>query len=270
MSRFQHLKAVVFDWAGTMIDFGSLAPMGSFVEAFRRFGMEISIEEARGPMGLPKRDHIATLLGDPAISKRWQAAKGRKPGEEEIDALYDVFLPLNRDVVADYAGLVPGAAEMVAALRAEGLKIGSTTGYTRDIMERVLPVAARQGFAPDSLACAGDLPVGRPTPLMMYRTFVDLCVFPAAAVVKVDDTEPGIAEGVAAGTWTVGITDSGNLVGRSLADWQALSGEEQSKLRAAAAARLRVAGAGYVADTVAGLLPILDEIESALAAGRKP
>ena len=50
MSKF---KAVVFDWAGTMIDFGSFAPMGVFVKAFETFGIRASIEQARGPMGKP-------------------------------------------------------------------------------------------------------------------------------------------------------------------------------------------------------------------------
>jgi len=270
MTPFRKLRAVVFDWAGTTIDFGSLAPMGSFVEAYRQFGVAITVDEARGPMGLPKRDHIAALMANPDIARRWQATTGELPGEAAIDSLYEAFLPLNREVVASYATLVPGAAELVAALRARGLKIGSTTGYTRDIMERVTPVAAAQGYAPDNLVCAGDLPGGRPTPLMMYRTFADLGVYPAAAVVKVDDTEPGIAEAVAAGSWAVGITDSGNLVGRSPADWEATSQEERQQLRAAAERTLRAAGACHVVGTVAELMPVLDEIDAALAAGRTP
>ena len=70
-------------------------------------------------------------------------------------------------------------------------------------MERILPAAAAQGYAPDNLVCADDLAEGRPGPLAMYRCFVDLAVHPPEAVVKVDDTEPGIAEGVAAGCLAV-------------------------------------------------------------------
>lgn len=43
-------------------------------------------------------------------------------------------------------------------------------------------------------------------PLAMYRCFIDLCVYPPSSEIKVDDTEPGIAEGVAAGCITVGVT----------------------------------------------------------------
>jgi phosphonoacetaldehyde hydrolase len=258
------LKAVIFDWAGTIVDFGSLAPMGAFVEAFRRFGVEISVAEARVPMGLPKRAHIAALLAEPSIAARWRAANGDLPGTAEIDALYNVFVPLNIDVVTDFAELIPGALDVVAACRGAGLKIGSTTGYVRAIMEKLLPEAAARGYAPDNIVCADDLAEGRPSPLMMYRCFADLGVYPPRAVVKVDDTMPGIQEGRAAGTWTVGLAVSGNGVGLSLSDWEALSEAEQARYRAAATASLHAAGADYVIDSVADLLPVLDKIHRRL------
>lgn len=267
---FTHLKAVVFDWAGTMVDFGSRAPMGAFVEAYARLGVEISIQEARGPMGLPKRAHIAALMADPAIAARWQAAHGHLPADADIDAVYDVFVPLNEAVVTDFADMIPGAVETVALCRARGLKIGSTTGYVRSIMERLTPIAAAAGYVPDNLVCAGDLADGRPGPLMMYRTFADIGVFPPAAVVKVDDTEPGILEGKAAGTWTVGLSVSGNMLGLSLAEWQALGADEQAVLRAGAEARHRALNVDYVIDSVADLMPVLDAIEARMAKGEGP
>lgn len=264
------LKAVVFDWAGTIVDHGSRAPMGAFVEVFRQFGVAISIAEARGPMGLPKWDHIDALLKTPAIAARWQAAHGVVPGAAEADRIYEVFVPLNAQVVTDYADMIPGAVETVAACRARGLKIGSTTGYTREIIANLTPVAAAAGYAPDNLVCAGDLAAGRPTPLMMYRTFLDLGVFPAHAVVKVDDTEPGIAEGLAAGTWTVGVAVSGNAMGLSREEVAALAPAEFAARRDAATATLVRAGAHVVIDSVADLLPVLDEIEGRLMRGERP
>lgn len=257
MERF---KAVVFDWAGTMIDFGSFAPMGVFVKAFGEFGVDVTIEEARAPMGLPKRDHITAMIRVPRIAAAWQAARGAAPTEADIDAVYAVFVPLNEEVVADYAALVPGAAETVAELRRRGLKIGSTTGYTRSIMERVLPLAAEQGYAPDNLVCADDMAHGRPTPINMYQCFIDLGVWPASAVVKVDDTEPGIAEGVAAGCLTVGVSLSGNAVGRTPEELAALPEAEVAALREAAAGKLRAVGADHVIDTVADLPALLDRL----------
>ena len=264
------LRAVVFDWAGTTIDYGSRAPMGAFVEVFKRFNVELSIEEARRPMGLPKWDHIEALVSQPDIAMRWQRAHGKMPTDADVDRIYDVFVPLNTRVVTDYADLIPGTVQTVAELRRRGLKIGSTTGYTREIMAPLLPIAREQGYAPDNLVCAGDLPAGRPTPLMMYRCFADLGVWPAAAVVKVDDTVPGIAEGLAAGSWTVGVAMSGNAFGLSLDEVKALPDAERSARRAKAVLELTQGGAHYVIDSIADLPAVLDLIDDRLASGQRP
>ena len=258
----KHFKAVVFDWAGTTIDFGSFAPMGVFVEAFRRFGVEPTIAEARAPMGAPKRDHIRAMLTAPRLSAEWTREHGADPTEADVERVYEVFVPMNTEVVIDYATLVPGCAEAVDRLRSLDLKIGSTTGYTRSIMERVLPLAAEQGYAPDALVCSDDLPEGRPGPLQMYKCFIDLQVWPAAAVVKVDDTVPGIAEGVNAGCLTVGVALSGNIVGRTPQELAALSAQEMQTLRAQATEVLRAAGAQHVIDTVADLPALLMQLDT--------
>lgn len=265
-----HLQAAIFDWAGTVIDHGSLAPMGVFVKAFARFGVDITIPEARGPMGMAKRDHIRTLMHQPRIAAAWTAAQKTAPDEAAIDRVYEVFVPMNEEVVADYATMIEGAVDTVTALRARGLKIGSTTGYTRSIMARVLPLAAAQGYAPDNLVCAGDLPTGRPTPAMMYRSFLDLGIGPARGVVKVDDTPVGIAEGLNAGTWTVGVALTGNAFGLTPAETAALAPADFAARRAAAVAELARAGAHYVIDTVADLMPVIDAIEGRLARGERP
>jgi phosphonoacetaldehyde hydrolase len=248
-------------WAGTVIDFGSFAPMGAFVETFAKFGVHVTIADARKPMGLPKRAHISAMLSEPHIAARWTAAHGSAPDESAIDKVYDLFVPLNEDVVSDYCTLVPGTLETVAYLRAKGIKIGSTTGYTRSIMERVLPLAAEQGFAPENLICADDLPLGRPTPIGMYKCFLDLMVYPAAAVIKVDDTEPGIAEGVAAGCITVGLTLSGNEAGLTPDELAALSPNERAALHEKIGAKLRAAGADHIIETVADLPQLIDMLE---------
>ena len=264
------LKAAVFDWAGTVIDHGSQAPMGVFVKAFKTFGVDITIAEARGPMGMAKRDHIKTLMAQPRIAAAWAAAQGAAPDEAAIDRVYEVFVPMNVEAVTDYCTMIEGAVPAVERMRARGLKIGSTTGYTRSIMARVLPLAAEQGYAPDNLVCAGDLAEGRPSALMMYRTFLDLGVWPASAVVKVDDTGVGIAEGLNAGCWTVGVALSGNAFGLNAAETAALSPEDFARMKAAAYADLRRSGAHYVIDSVADIDAVLDDIEGRMARGERP
>lgn len=259
MTKF---KAVVFDWAGTMIDFGSFAPMGVFVKAFEKFGITATIEQARAPMGAPKWNHIRAMMDDADIAAQWSAKYGHAPTDADVDKVYEVFVPMNEEVVADYADLVPGATDVIAYLRGKGIKIGSTTGYTRSIMERVLPVAARQGYEPDNLVCADDLPEGRPGPLGMYQCFVDLVAYPPSAVIKVDDTEPGIAEGVAAGCITVGLALSGNFAGKTPEELAALSETEVDALRRHATEKLKAAGADYVIDTVADLPALMEQLEA--------
>ena len=264
------LKAAVFDWAGTTVDYGSRAPMGAFVEVFKGFQVAITVDEARKPMGLPKWDHINALLNDSDIAARWKKSHGGPPKKSDVDRIYEVFVPLNRKVVTNFADLIPGTPETVAELRSLGLKIGSTTGYTRDIMEPLLPLAKKAGYAPDNLVCAGDLAAGRPTPLMMYKCFLDLGVFPAHAVVKVDDTAPGITEGLAAGCWTVGVSVSGNAFGLSLEETKALKKPDFTRRREKAIRDLQICGSHFVIDSIADLMPVIFEIEARLARGERP
>jgi phosphonoacetaldehyde hydrolase len=255
-----HFRAAVFDWAGTMIDFGSFAPMGAFVRAFAEFGIDVSVTDAREPMGRPKRDHIRAMIALPHVQEQWKSQYGSRPGEAAIERVFKTFVPMNEAVVSDYAELVPGAREAAESLRAKGLRIGSTTGYTRSIMKRVLPVAAAQGYSPDNLVCSDDLPEGRPGPLGMYQCFIDLQVYPPATVIKVDDTEPGIAEGVAAGCLTVGVMLSGNYAGLTKKQLAALAPVEVDAIRERAGRSLRDAGADHLIDTVADLPALVDRL----------
>jgi phosphonoacetaldehyde hydrolase len=264
------IRAVVLDWAGTVVDHGSRAPMGAFVRAFARFGVEITIACARAPMGLPKWDHIWAVGTAPPVAAAWRARHGRDFSRDDADAIFAVFEPMTVEAVRDHADLIPGAIEAVAALRARGIRIGSTTGYTRPIMEVLAPIAAASGYAPDTLVCAGDLAAGRPTPLMMYRCFADLGVWPAASVVKVDDTEPGIAEGLAAGCWTVGVALSGNAAGLSAEELAALPQAGRAALRQRASARLAGAGAHLVIDSIAQLPDAVASLSARAERGEQP
>lgn len=265
-----HLKAAVLDWAGTVIDHGSRAPVEGVVQAFAGFGVAISAAEARGPMGLAKHDHIRALLAQPRIAAAWETAQGAAPDDAAIDRIHAAFLPMAADAVAARCQMIQGAVPAIERLRMRGLKIGATTGYSREIMARLLPEAARQGYVPDALVCAGDLATGRPAPLMMYRCFVELGVWPAHAVVKVDDTEAGLAEGLAAGSWAVGVALTGNEFGLSPEETAALAPEAHARLRARAVGRLAAAGAHYVIDSIAEIDPVIDAIEGRLARGERP
>lgn len=261
---------MVVDWAGTVVDYGSRAPIEVFIEAFRRFGLEVTDDEACAPMGLAKRDQIEAMGAMPRIARAWQDAHGRPFGEADVDAVLDAFMALMIETVRGRATLIPGAAEVIAELRGRGFKVGSTTGYTRDVMAPLLPLAAEQGFAPDALVCAGETAEGRPAPLMLYRIFLELGVWPASAYVKVDDTPPGIGEGLAAGCWTVGVALTGNPFGLTLEDAAALPPAEFEARRQTAVRSLQSAGAHLVIDGIADLAAAVDAINGRLARGERP
>uniref|UniRef100_UPI00404728A5 phosphonoacetaldehyde hydrolase n=1 Tax=Yoonia sp. TaxID=2212373 RepID=UPI00404728A5 len=259
MTKF---KAAIFDWAGTTVDFGSFAPMGVFIKAMAQFGIDITIEEARAPMGAAKWDHIQALLQMPRIARQWVETHGKAPNDADVDEVFKVFVPMNETVAADYADLIPGTIETIADLRGRGMKIGSTTGYTRSIMQHVLPVATAQGYSPDNLVCSDDLAEGRPGPLGIYKCMVDLAVYPPAAILKVDDTAPGIAEGVSAGCVTVGLALSGNAVGKTLEELVVMSEAEIAVLRDHATRLLKDAGADHVIDSIRDLPQLVTQLEA--------
>jgi phosphonoacetaldehyde hydrolase len=262
------IQAVILDWAGTVVDHGSRAPMGAFVRAFAQFGVTISIANARGPMGMAKWDHIRAVGHIPSVAAAWRARHERDFSDGDVDAIFQVFEPMNMAAVHDHADIIPGATEAIEALRARGIRIAGTTGYTRHIVDVLEPLAAAAGYAPELTVCAGDLAAGRPTPLMMWYAMAKLGVWPAATVVKVDDTVPGILEGTAAGTWTIGVALTGNAVGLSAEELAALTEAERAKLRARAADELR--GADMVIDSIAALPRAVAAIDARLAAGERP
>ena len=264
------LKAVVFDWAGTMIDHGSRAPVVALQRVFAEAGIEISEAEARADMGRAKRDHIGRILATPRVAAEWRAKHGTDAEPADIDALHDAIEPMMRAAAADCAILIPGAADIAARVKAAGLRIGSCTGYTRTMMADILPRAAAQGYEPEIVICSGETAQGRPSPLMLWKILVELGVWPAAACVKVDDAAVGIREGREAGVWTVGITASGNGVGLDLDALEALPADERAVRIAAAGAELEAAGAHYLIDRVADLWPVLETIGARVAAGERP
>jgi phosphonoacetaldehyde hydrolase len=264
------IVAVVFDWAGTMIDFGCLAPIRALQAAFEAEGVAVTEAQARKDMGVAKRDHVAALMADPEVSVAWTAHFGSAPQASDADRLYARLEPLMADQARTRGELIPGAADLAGWLQTRGIKIGSTTGYTRDMTAAILPRAAAQGYAPLTVVCAGETPAGRPSPLPLWKALVEMGAYPAWRCVKVDDAAVGILEGKAAGAWTIGVAVSGNGVGLSLEAWRALGAGDQARLRDAAEVTLRAAGADYIIPTVAEAKAVITAIEARIAAGERP
>lgn len=264
MSGFP-VKAVIFDWAGTMVDFGCMAPVRALRQVFAGEGVALAAEDARADMGRAKLDHLRALLSEPGVAARWRAAKGAEPGEADVARLYEALGPAMTEAAAGAAKLIPGAASTVCALRKLGVRIGSGTGYTRAMMGAILSEAERQGYVPDVTICAGETPSGRPSPQPAWAAMIALDVWSARACIKVDDAAVGMAEGKAAGCWTVGVAASGNEVGLDAEAFARLSEEDRRRLVPRAAERLKAAGADYVIDDVSDLLPVVHEIAARIA-----
>jgi phosphonoacetaldehyde hydrolase len=167
-------------------------------------------------MGMAKLEHIAALAALPRVRARWRERHGVELADGDIRAMYDEFLPLQKEILAEHGSdVIPGIPEAIEKLRSRGLKIGSSTGYVRELIDVVAPIASRGGYEPDVIVCADDVPRGRPAPWMNFRAAEQLGVYPMHRVVVVDDTEVGIAAGRNAGAWTVAVSQTGNALGLS-------------------------------------------------------
>src|SRR5262245_1744127 len=264
------LRGVILDWAGTTIDHGCLAPVLAFVQLFESFEVPITVEQARQPIGIHKREHIRAILQFPDVRKRWQLVHGHGPTEQDVHRMFERFLPIQLQAIGKCSGLIPGTVEAVNEFRRRGLKIGTTTGYTREMMQLVEPAATRQGYRPDVSVAADEVPVGRPYPWMCLRAAEALDVFPPASFVKVGDTVPDIEEGLNAGMWTMGISITGNEMGLSESQLMAGADADLIEKKNLAVQKLRSAGAHYVVDSIRDVDRILDRINEHLRAGLKP
>jgi phosphonoacetaldehyde hydrolase len=254
-------RAVIFDWAGVTVDYGSRAPTEVFIEIFRRRGIDITSAEARGPMGLAKRDHIAEIAALPRIAAQWQALHSQAPNDQDVQAMYEESLPLQKEKLAHGGSeVIPGVPEAIDRLRQLGVKIGSTTGYTRELMDVVAPIAARGGYSPDVIVCSNDVRAGRPAPWMNLRAAEMLRIDSMSSVVVVDDTPVGIQAGRNAEAWTVAVSQTGNELGLSLNEVAALSPNDlEIRLNEISSGFLAV-GAQLVVRSVAELPDRLTEL----------
>jgi len=266
------VKAVILDWSGTTADAYVLAPAVVFVEVFKKHGVEISMPEARGPMGLRKDLHIKALTEVPEIRERWKAVHGQYPGQEEVDAMFADFVPMQLACLREYTKLLPGVTDTVQKLQALGIKVGSSTGFTRAMVDILEEDARKQGYVPDA-SVAGDEVIhgARPKPFMVYRNLDLLDVHPIQSVIKVDDTVSGVGEALEAGCWGVGIARYSNYMNiDSFEHERSLSDGEIARRLAYTRDLLRKTGAHYVIDTLDELPAVIEAVNERLARGEKP
>lgn len=264
--RFKKLQAVIFDWAGTTVDCGCQGPVQAFVESFAAYGIQISVAEAREPMGMGKWEHVAAILAMPRVAREWQKLYDAPPAETDIDLVYAHVEQNMLDVIGRYSAPIPGAIKAVADMRARGLRIGSCTGYPRPVAEKMAACAALDGYSPNCLVCATDVTHSRPAPDMCLEILRRFDIPSARCAVKIGDTAADIQEGSNAGMWTIGISLTGSLTGLSYDELSQMNPQRLKTLRLSAEAKLYEAGADFVVADLSNCLNILGYIEQQLDA----
>lgn len=248
MLRFD---AVIFDWAGTTVDYGCFAPVKAFEEAFAENGVVPTVDEIRAPMGMLKIDHVRTMLNMDRISAEWKRVHGREFTEDDVVRVYQLSEKKILDIVDRYSDPKPYVPETVNALRELGIKIGSTTGYTDEMMEIVAPAAKKKGYAPDCMFSPDSTGhKGRPYPYMMFRNMEELGLQDVRRVMKVGDTVSDIKEGKNAGAVSVGIIEGSSALGLSEEEFAALDETRRIELCEAVKKKFFDAGADFVINDI--------------------
>ena len=267
MNQLKNIKAVIFDWAGTIIDYGCMAPAQVFIEVFRNKDIILSMEEARTPMGLAKKDHIRALFRLDTVKKQWLAEFGRIPSELDVEDIYSKLEPALAAIVKDFCDPVPEAIKLIKSLQNQGIKVGTTTGYVEEMMNNIIPITTAIGLLPDAIVSSSEVSAGRPAPWMIYLNCEIMDVYPLSQMVKIGDTVADIQEGKNAGMWTIGVTKSGNELGLSLAEAENADPIWLAEKIALAGRKLLNAGADFVAEGVWDCWPVLEEIDRQMEFG---
>lgn len=261
ISRPSPIKLVVFDLGGTIVDHGCQAPVLAVVDAFHQLGIDISAEQARGPMGLAKIDHIRELFKQPAVAQQWHDKYRSMWTEEDVVSTYERFLPLQTEIVQRHTDLIPGALECFQVLRQKGIAIGATTGYPRSVAGAILDALAQVGIAPDVSVCADEVAAGRPTPCMIQHIMAVQKIESPLVVVKIGDTVPDIQAARNASVWAIGITETGSEFGLTADELAGLTAAERESKHSEIEAKFRAAGAHAVVKSLSEL-PLLFESDS--------
>lgn len=262
------IECIVMDWAGSAVDYGCFAPVAAFIGSMDEIGIELSATDARKPMGLNKIDHIKALFQMPHISAQFERGYGRQVNDDDIQARYESFKKILFGSLAQYTDPIPGVVEVIGKLQERGIKIGSTTGYTDEMMNIVAPAAAEKGYCPDLWVTADHLPAGRPYPYMIYSNMCQLAIPSVRNVIKYGDTVADMREGVAAGVWTVGVVTGSNELALTEEEVDAMAPAELNRRKLEVRMRLLAAGAHYVVDNIRELPMLIDAIDRRMANGQ--
>ncbi len=256
------IEAVIFDWAGTTVDYGCFAPVQAFITAFEEYGITPTFSEVREPMGMLKKEHIRTMMNMERIRGEWRRIYGKDFIEEDVEKVYQTSETSILKIVHNFADPKPYVLETVKYLRDKGIRIGSTTGYTDEMMEIVVPEAAKRGYSPDCWFSPNSVEnFGRPYPYMIFENLKKLEVSSVGAAVKIGDTVADIREGLAAGMLSLGIIEGSSAMGLTEAEYEALSEKEKAEKCRQVEEKFLAAGASAVLKNLSELPGYMEGLE---------
>jgi len=234
--------------------------------------VKITMDQARGPMGLRKDLHIKALTETPEIKELWKKVHKRYPGQKDADDMFKMFVPLQVECLHNYTALIPGAKHACDILRSKyKLKLGSTTGFQRVMVDVLLEDAQKQGLHLDCTVAGDEVNFPRPYPYMVFKNMEKLGVSPVEAVVKVDDTVGGVGEGLNAGCWAVGVSHTSNYMNIStMEEFKKMSKAEIEERGAKAREILLSTGCHYVINDLSGMPNVVEDINKRLRNGERP
>jgi HAD superfamily hydrolase (TIGR01509 family) len=207
------LAAVLFDNDGLTLD---TEPAWTRAETalFARHGSTFTIEHKRSLLGTAPVEAAAKLEAMLGVD-----------GDQLNAELYELVL----EEVATGVEPMPGAVDLLAALRAQAIPVGLVSNSRRGFVERGLRSAGLDGaFA--VVVTAEEVARPKPAPDAYVAAAVALGAAPSECAV-LEDSPTGLAAGRAAGALTIGVpslpgvTLEADVVGASLADpavWLAL------------------------------------------------
>lgn len=259
------IEAVIFNWAGTTVDYGSLAPVIAFKKAFKNAGIELSDDDIRQDMGMAKWDHIGRILELNDVKRQWKEKYSELPNNDDRKRIYKDFQQELIHYLKEYTELKSGVLKTFNYLKEYGIKVATTTGYTAEMMKVVQDKAAELGYTPELVVTSEDVKgLGRPSPAMIKYIMKEFNIDDPNKVIKVGDTLVDIEEGLNAGVKTVGIAEGSSLMGLSQVEFDELSNEEQILRRNEVKRKFESANADFVVNSIFDLVQIIEYLNEAM------
>jgi len=259
------IEAVIFDWAGTTVDYGSLAPVIAFKKAFKDAGISLSDEEIRQDMGMAKWDHIGKILQLDDVKQQWEEKYSTLPNDDDRKNIYANFQMSLIHYLKECTELKTGVLKTFNYLKEYGIKVATTTGYTAEMMKIVQDKAAEDGYVPDMVVTSEDVDgQGRPSPAMIHYIMRKFDIDDPKKIIKVGDTLVDIEEGKNANVQTVGIVEGSSLMGLSQVEFDDLNNEEQISKRNEVKRRFESVNADFVIDTIFDLVQIIEYLNESM------